>query len=138
MEPGLEVPMPMRMPSAMELDATYKAGLLKLPTSRVLVATSAWLVLVPVTCALPDCTESLEPGEVEPRPRKPDVPKERKLLPSILLDWLPTNRVDVATNACVVEVPVTCKLPPCTERRDPGLEVPMPMRMPSLSVELAT
>ena len=69
-DPGLDVPMPMRMPSLNVELATYKEGKLGLPTSSVVVATNAEEVVVPVIWTLPDCIERREPGVVVPMPRR--------------------------------------------------------------------
>ena len=41
----------------------------------------------------------------------------------------PTKRVEVATNALDVVVPVIWTLPDCIERREPGVVVPIPKRL---------
>ena len=49
--------------------------------------------------------------------------------------WAPTKSVLVATSADEVVVPVTCVLPACTERREPGVAVPTPSLALSVSKE---
>ena len=66
------------------------------------------------------CMERRDPALVVPMPTLPSC--------FTLKSWplLPTKRVEVATRAWTVVVPVTCRLP-CTERRDPGVDVLIPM-----------
>ena len=73
--------------------------------------------------------ERIDPGEVVPIPTFPDCITLKSC------PCAPTNNVDVATNACEVVVPVTWALPACTERREPGVAVPTPRRVLSVSKE---
>ena len=63
--PGVVVPMPV-VPDWNTLKRSPVA-----PTNKVEVATRAWDVVVPVTWALPDCTESTEPGDEVAMPTVP-------------------------------------------------------------------
>ena len=77
-------------------------------------------VEVPAVKLAAPCTERILPGLVVPMPTFPFCITLKRL------PCAPTNRVEVATSACAVVVPVIWALPACTERREPGVVVPRP------------
>ena len=124
------------------------------PLEKVLVAVLVWRKLPPESVMpeevanIPPTRRPLKIVDVELATKFPTSWRER-ILPGVVVPMptlpdcvtlkscpcAPTKRVEVATSAWLVDVPVTWKLPPCTERREPGEAVAIPMRSLRVSRE---